>query len=60
MKVRIDFGPIEPLYLTLTPVQIEALEDEYDWLPFIDVLGEELENYILSRFTIESVTEVNY
>lgn len=59
MRVRISFE-VPSMYLDLTPAQIEALEDEYDWQPFIDATYYELEQHIMGEFVIEDVKELSY
>ena len=59
MRVRVDFD-IEPLYMTLTPEQIVALEDEFDWEPFIDAARDQIEEHLLAWFSIDDVREINY
>lgn len=59
MRVRVTFD-IPTLYMELTPAQIEALEDEYDWQPFIDAAYSEIEDHIMSEFVIDDVRELNY
>lgn len=59
MRVRVDFE-VFPLYLDLTPSQIEALDDEYSWQPFIDEAYDEIETHLMSTFTIEDVKEMNH
>ena len=56
MRVRISIE-VPTLYMELTPAQIEALEDEYDWQPFIDSAYDDLESHIMTGFTIEDVRE---
>lgn len=56
MRVRVSIE-IPTLYMELTPAQIEALEDEYNWQPFIDSAYFELENHLMSEFVIEDVRE---
>jgi len=56
MRVRITFD-IPTLYMDLTPAQVRALEDEYDWQPFIDAAYFDIENHLMSEFVIEDVIE---
>lgn len=59
MRVRVNFD-IPPLYMDLTPAQIEALEDEFDWQPFIDASYSEIEDHLMGCFSIDDVRELSY
>lgn len=59
MRVRVDFD-IPPLYMDLTPAQVTALQDEFDWQPFIDEAYNEIEDHLMGTFTIDEVREMHY
>lgn len=59
MRVRVDFE-IPSLYIDLTPAQVEALDDEFDWQPFIDAAYNELESHLMGEFVIDDVREISY
>lgn len=59
MRVRV-YLEVPTLYLDLTPAQVEAFketDETWDWQPFIDATYFELENHLMSEFTIEDVVE---
>lgn len=63
MRLRINFDRPSSMSVEITPevrAALDAVEEEDDWQPLIDLLYYDIESHFMNDFYIEDVKEVNY
>jgi hypothetical protein len=62
-RLRIDFDRPSALYVGITPevrAALDAVEDQDDWQPLIDLLYYDIEAHFMSNFYIDDIKELEH
>jgi len=63
MRLRINFDRPSSMTVEITPevhAALDAVKEEDDWQPLIDLLYYDIESHFMNDFYIEDIKEVNY